>query len=377
MLSFRKVHYLKIISITIGIFLLSSPKVYPTSIIKNSLRVPIGQKAIHKRISKEMNRREFIKKIGALGGAIVLTHGSLIDMAVAEPTKEVQQIISKMSLREKLGFLMMPSIDPTFNQQDIDYISNYYKLRAYLYDTFYHIDYNGAVIERIFKTQAKFYSQKLPPLIAINMEGGWISLIPDAPFPSPMALGAAGSYKLAEVNGSMIGRTLAQLGINVNLAPVLDLYSNQENRIVSTRSFGEDPEKVAALGAAFIKGLQSQGIFATAKHFPGIGGAEGDPHIAMQRLDKNLVQLENEELIPFKAAIAAGVKIIMTGHLLVPQIDPKNPASLSKVFTTDILRHRLGFKGVVMVDDVRMQAITNKSKGTGLSVEEATIRAIE
>lgn len=404
----------KIISLILGLLFLFDILYYVQPVYSNSrtLRVPFGDYdrvketaekiASYKNtngdskafvLNKKMSRRTFLTAGAIFGTAFGIDGLSIFipsdtqKRITEQPQKlmpkediseqiQIQEIISKMTLKEKLGFLMMPSIVPSLDQQNIDYISDYYKLRAYLFDM-YPVDYDGAVIKRILKTQAKLYSQMLPALVAMNMEGGWISLIQDAPFPGPMAVGATDSPLLAKMNGRMIGKTLAQIGININLAPVLDLYTNPKNRLNSTRSFGASPERVAKLGAAFIEGLQGEGVCATAKHFPGLGGAKGDSHRGIQLLDKNLAQLESHELVPFKAAIDAGVKIIMTGHLLVPQIDSKNPASLSKIFTTDILRQKLGFKGVVITDDVRMKAITSKSKGMGLPIQEATIRAVE
>jgi beta-N-acetylhexosaminidase len=204
-------------------------------------------------------------------------------------------------------------------------------------------------------------ASRLPPfLIAVDQEGGQLSAIGEGttPLPGNMALGAAGSTDLAYQAGQVLGRELGAMGINVNYAPCCDVNSNPANPVIGIRSFGEDPQRVAELTAAMVQGIQSCGVAAAAKHFPGHGDTSGDSHHGLPVLAHNLDRLDHVELPPFAAAIDSGVKLVMTGHLAVPAVDDRQlPATLSAPLVEDILRKRLGFSGVVVSDAMDMGAI--------------------
>ena len=199
-----------------------------------------------------------------------------------------------------------------------------------------------------------------PLLIAADQEGGQLMAVGDAtPFPGNMALGAARSDHLAWRVGRAIGREMAALGINVDFAPVCDVNNNPKNPVVGTRSFGEDPKLAGQLAAAMIKGLQAAGVAATAKHFPGHGDTASDSHHAAPVLPHDLRRVRRVELPPFRAAIAAGARLMMTAHIVFPALNGGSdvPATLSAAILRGLLRRKLGFAGVTVTDAMDMHAM--------------------
>ncbi|MGH8946416.1 MAG: glycoside hydrolase family 3 protein [Acidimicrobiia bacterium] len=197
-----------------------------------------------------------------------------------------------------------------------------------------------------------------PLLVAVDQEGGQLlGAGPETtPFAGNMALGAVGDPGLASEVAAAIGRELRALGINVDYAPVADVASRPDNPSLGIRSFGEDPESVATLTRAFVTGLQEAGVAATLKHFPGKGEAGVDPHDELPVLDLDLERLDRVELVPFRAGIEAGAKLLMVGHYGLPAITGAGqlPASASRVILEDLIRHRLGFGGLVVTDALDM-----------------------
>lgn len=216
----------------------------------------------------------------------------------------------------------------------------------------------------------------IPPLfIATDQEGGQLMAIGpgSTPLPGNMALGAAGSTKLARQAGEVLGSELAAMGINLNYAPCCDVNVNPSNPVIGLRSFGEDPTQVAQMSAAMIAGIQASGVAATAKHFPGHGDTASDSHYGLPTVPHSLERLWQVELPPFRAAIQSGVKLVMTAHLALPAIDGPGapPATLSSAILGGILRNELGFEGVVISDAMDMQAIRQ-----GEALGEESLRAV-
>ncbi len=196
------------------------------------------------------------------------------------------------------------------------------------------------------------------PIIAVDQEGGRVQrlrgLVPDVP---PMAeVGAAGPV-VARDWGRRIGLDLADLGFNVDFAPVLDVHSNLANPIIGDRAFSGDPARVAECAVAFLEGLVSTGVLGCGKHFPGHGDASVDSHLDLPVLDAGSDLLKFRELLPFVAAIRAGLGMVMTAHCLYPAVDPDRIATLSPIFLQDWLRRDLGFQGCIITDDLGMQGI--------------------
>ena len=191
-------------------------------------------------------------------------------------------------------------------------------------------------------------------LIATDHEGGRVCRTP-----APITRFKSASEWPAHAGevGAAMGVELASLGLNMNFAPVMDIHTNPDNPVIGPRSFGSTPEQVSKSGTALIKGLHSEKVWACAKHFPGHGDTDIDSHYALPRVDLSLDEIDQRELAPFRAAIEQDVRVIMTAHILFPQLDPDHPATLSHIITSGLLRERLGYRGVIVSDDIGMHAM--------------------
>ncbi|MFI6760765.1 glycoside hydrolase family 3 N-terminal domain-containing protein [Micromonospora sp. NPDC050417] len=213
-------------------------------------------------------------------------------------------------------------------------------------------------------------------LIAIDEEGGDVTRLAHAtgsPYPGNAALGAVNDVGLTRRVYQAIGAELAALGINVNLAPTVDVNSADENPIIGTRSFGADPVRVAAHSAAAVAGLQSAGVAACAKHFPGHGATISDSHYELPTVDVPLDLLRVRDLPPFAAVVAADTKAIMTAHIRVPALTGEGPATFSKAVLVDLLRREYGFAGAVITDALEMKGAAQAAGGIG----PAAVRALD
>ncbi len=231
-----------------------------------------------------------------------------------------------------------------------------------------------AVVIASMQKAALSRGARVPLLVATDQEGGWIRHIKGSTSETPgnMAIGASGRPYDAYWSAYYIGRELDALGINMNFAPAVDLATNPKSSIIGPRAFSSDPAASAALGVAYYRGLAAAGIIATAKHFPGHGSTDLDSHGTMPVIRISEKTLMARELVPFGVLSAEGVPAIMSGHLNFPYItDDNKPASLSRRFMTDILRGKIGFKGVAVTDDLLMAGA-----GTG-DLGEACYEAID
>ncbi|HEX2767568.1 MAG TPA: glycoside hydrolase family 3 N-terminal domain-containing protein [Candidatus Limnocylindria bacterium] len=199
-----------------------------------------------------------------------------------------------------------------------------------------------------------------PFLVAIDQEGGQLrGLGPEStPFPGAMALGAAGDVGLTRRVGSAVGLELRAAGVNVNYAPVADLATNPRNPSLGIRSFGSDASAVAGHVAAFVEGLESVGVAATLKHFPGKGDAGVDTHHELARVERTLDELGERELRPFRAGMGAGASLVMSGHFAIPSLTGDRPATLTPAVMRGLLRDELGFGGVSISDAFDMDALS-------------------
>jgi beta-N-acetylhexosaminidase len=201
-----------------------------------------------------------------------------------------------------------------------------------------------------------------PLLIGIDQEGGTRFALPP-PFtvwPSPAALGRLGDAALVEEMARAIAAELLAVGVNTDFAPMLDLAVNPASPVTADRSFGRAPGDVARLGVAFLRGLAAGGVLGCAKHFPGHGDTTMDPHLDLPAFDGTRERLEQQELVPFAAVVEAGAPMVMTAHILLPQIDPDLPASISPAVLGGMLRRDLRFDGVILADDLGMGALTRR-----------------
>lgn len=202
---------------------------------------------------------------------------------------------------------------------------------------------------------------KIPLFVATDQEGGWIRHVKGdtSITPGNMAIGAGGYPSDAWYTAYYISEEIKALGINMNFAPTVDLFTAHDSAIIGTRSFGENPQKVGVLGAAFAAGSSAAGVIPTVKHFPGHGDTSIDSHGRLPVIDIDFDVFKNRELVPFYYLIQEKVPAVMSGHLSFPQIEKSGaPASLSKYFLTDLLRNQLGFEGLIITDDMMMVGAT-------------------
>jgi beta-N-acetylhexosaminidase len=215
----------------------------------------------------------------------------------------------------------------------------------------------------------------IPLFVATDQEGGWIRHVKGATSETPgnMAIGASGFPMDAYLSGLYIGRELSLLGINMNFAPTIDLFTAKDSYLIGPRSFGMDPVQVGILGAAFARGHEVSGVIPTAKHFPGHGDTHLDSHGVLPRIDISFETLWQRELIPYRLMIRQGIPAIMSGHLAFPNTySRETPASLSSWFLQNILRDQMGFQGLIITDDLMMNGATNYAG----SLSEAAKRAM-
>jgi beta-N-acetylhexosaminidase len=208
--------------------------------------------------------------------------------------------------------------------------------------------------------------EDLPLLLATDQEGGQLNALGEGftQFAGPMAIGASGDVDLAERVGRAIGTELRAVGVNVNYAPVADVATNPANPSLGIRSFGDEPATVARFAAAWLRGLQSAGVAGTAKHFPGKGEGSVDTHVALDAVERSREELEAVELVPFRALVDEGVRLVMSGHFAVPAVtgNATLPSTLSRRLMHELLRDELGFDGVSITDALDMGALPQDAR---------------
>lgn len=290
--------------------------------------------------------------------------------------------LRKMTLEEKIGQMIMVWAHVQFlNVDSPEYLQMQEEMRTY------HLGGFGVTIAgeggMLVKSQPLEAAQltnelqkdsKYPLFFAADFERGLSMRLSGATdFPAAMAFGAAGDKELAREFGRISARESRAIGIQWNWFPVADVNSNPANPIINTRSFGADPVTVGELVAAYIAGARGAGLLTTAKHFPGHGDTDTDSHLGLARTTASVDRLHSMELVPFRAAIAAGVDSVMIGHISVPSIepDPNRPASISSLVVTDLLKKQLGFHGLVVTDALDMGALTRVFSGSDAEISGA------
>ncbi len=279
------------------------------------------------------------------------------------------------TFEEALGQLFMVGIPgPQFSGEAVFLLK---KIRAggiILFKRNYQDPVQLADLCRRLQTSA-LELHSLPLFISIDQEGGRVLRLgpPFTQIPAPAEMAAGGDPEGAVRQYARVtAQELKLAGINMNLAPVLDVNLRGAEGLMASRCLGTDPETVTRLGSLYIRELQKGGIMAAAKHFPGIGDIVLDPHHDLPVQDKDLAGLEAAELVPFRTAVALPVSAVMLTHTLYPALDPKWPASLSRSIITGLLRENLGYQGLVITDDLEMGAI-----GKHFEIEEAVLTAFQ
>jgi beta-glucosidase-like glycosyl hydrolase/CubicO group peptidase (beta-lactamase class C family) len=305
----------------------------------------------------------------------------------ADGERWVEEPLSSLSLREAIGQLIIPWMSGAYTSTTG---TEFQEFARYVEEA----GIGGVVISIGLphtygaKLNALQAVARVPLLVSSDFENGGPgmrinhsyalpTLLPQGggtSFPPTMAFGAIGEDRFAWEYGRVTAVEARAVGVHLNFAPVLDVNSNPLNPIINTRSFGEDPEAVAGLGAAYLAGAEEGGLLTTAKHFPGHGDTKTDSHVELPIVDADRERLEALELIPFRRAVAEGVDAVMTAHVAVPGVlGPDGPpATLSPFFLTELLREDMAFDGLLLTDALRMRAISD-----GYGVGEAAVLAVE
>jgi beta-N-acetylhexosaminidase len=238
--------------------------------------------------------------------------------------------------------------------------------------------WNTADLEKLARAIGVFQraalENRIPLFVATDQEGGPVRHVKGTSSitPGAMAIGASGVPEDAYRSGLYIGRELSTLGINMNFAPTVDLYTNHNSLLIGSRSFGDDPVHSGILAEAFARGQLSVGVIPTAKHFPGHGDTALDSHGVLPRIDANFDVLWERELVPYRMLSKANIPAIMSGHLAFPNTESKmKPASLSSYFLQDVLRDKIGFKGLIITDDLTMNGAISSAGSLWIAAKEA------
>lgn len=330
-----------------------------------------------------------LKKIAAILtvasiGATIFTSNK--EVMATDSASKAKEIVSNMTLEEKLGQMIMPDFrmwqeegtkepsDLTEINSEVAEIIDKYDLGGVILfaENVKEISQTTTLIHDLQEVAINDKDGNLPLLITLDQEGGIVTRLGEGTnLPGNMALGATRSEKSSYDAGYLIGRELNALGVNVNFAPVLDTNNNPENPVIGVRSISSNPELAGKLGKNIAKGIQDQGVAATAKHFPGHGDTSTDSHYGLPMVNKSIEELRETELKPFKIAIENGIDMIMTAHIQFPQIEKDTfiskkdgsqiviPATLSDDIITGILREEMGYDGVVITDAMNMKAISD------------------
>lgn len=294
----------------------------------------------------------------------------------------VDQTLSRMTLAEKVGQMFIvgfqngnqPALEA--NDQIKRLIREEHAGGVILFDRNLEGPRQVTGLTRDLQQLALSSSPGIPLFISVDQEGGKVVRLREGVtvFPGNMALGATNDLSLSQVAGHITGKELRALGINMNMAPSLDVNNNAKNPIIGVRSFGQDPQKTAEMAIAHLQGYQEGKVLTVVKHFPGHGDTTLDSHIDVPTVPHEMTRLEQVELVPFKKAIAKGVDAVMSAHITFPAIDDRKglPGTLSPKVLTGLLRERLGYDGVIMTDDMEMGAIVEN-----FGSDDATLQAVK
>jgi len=300
---------------------------------------------------------------------LVLLFYTCSSKIIQEPQLHLK--IDNISLKDKISQMFMIRMDGNYHnneswrkEQIEDLINNYNIGGLITFSGNIHGTYNNI---KYYQSLSKF-----PMFIASDYERGLGVFIDGTLFPSNMAVAATQDTSYAYLQGKVTAIEAKTIGVNMILAPVLDINNNINNPIINFRSFGDTPETVIKYGLPFIKGIQDQGLIACAKHYPGHGNTSTDSHTSLPVIDINKNELYSNELQPFKKAAFQGVKSIMIGHIVIPEIDKNIPSTFSKKITRDIIRNEWNYKGLIITDALEMGALTSTTWSG-----ESAVKAIE
>lgn len=293
----------------------------------------------------------------------VVHHYSIVTLSLSEQNQKdplaISEVIENMSIEEKLGQLIFAGISGTELNLENEQLLTKYKVGGIILNKKNIINSEQTIT--LINALKDANKGQIPLFFGIDQEGGKVSKLPGEIIDTPTSfeIGALGDPSFAYELGRVYGKLVNAYGFNLNFSPVLDININPENPVIGDRSFGADAEIVSKMGIQMMKGLQSENVITTIKHFPGHGDTSIDSHLQLPQVNKTIDQLEELEIVPFKAAIDEGADIVMLAHILLPKIDPEYPATMSTKIITEILRNRLDFDQVIITDDLTMGAIVN------------------
>lgn len=290
-----------------------------------------------------------------------------------EESQEIDKIkeqIDSMTLEEKLGQLLIVGFEGTKINEDTTSLIEELKVGGIIFFK-RNIENGEQVLELTNGLKSLNKNNKISLFVSIDEEGGQVSRLPKEyeRLPEARKIGDLNNEDTSFKYGELLGLRLNSLGFNLDYAPVMDINSNPDNPVIGNRAFGSTPELVSKHGIQIIKGLKSQNIINSIKHFPGHGDTSTDSHINLPIINKTVEEMREFEFIPFARSIEEGVDMVMVAHILFPEIDKKNPSTMSKQIINGLLREELEFEGVVISDDLTMGAITEN-----YSLEEATLK---
>jgi len=301
--------------------------------------------------------------------------GNPPDGPATEPPAEdpIKVRLAGLTLDEKIGQMVIVGFTGYEIDDQVREMIEQYRVGGFiLFGT--NIRDAEQLLELLNSLKAANADSKLPLFLSVDEEGGRVSRMPAelTKLPTNKVIGNVNNPDFSFAVGSVIATELRAFGFNLDFAPVLDVNSNPRNPVIGDRSFGAEAETVSRLGLRTMQGLQSGGIISVVKHFPGHGDTAVDSHVGLPVVNHDLARLQALELIPFAAAVDNHADAVMVAHILLPQLDPVNPASLSPAIITDILREDMKFNGVVVTDDLTMGAITEN-----YSIGEAAVKAVQ
>ncbi|WP_088040562.1 beta-N-acetylhexosaminidase [Bacillus sp. EAC] len=276
---------------------------------------------------------------------------------IVSKSDSIQDEVNKLTLKEKIGQMIIAGFDGTTSINASDLIKNY-KLGGFIFfGTNIKSPSQLVNLTNDIKTLNK--TNKVPLFISVDQEGGRVNRMPSTVLNTPSArtIGNKNNAKYAFNIGNMISKELSSFGFNTDFSPVLDIQSNPKNTVIGDRSFGSNSSVVSKMGESMMEGIRKGNTIPVIKHFPGHGDTSVDSHLELPIVNKNLSSLKKFELIPFNNAIKNHADMVMVAHILVKKVDSKYPASMSKTVITDLLRKQYGFNGVVITDDMSMGAI--------------------
>ncbi len=278
--------------------------------------------------------------------------------------------MSAVALRHEIGQLLIGSLPGTTIPQEMRSLAKEFQLGGV---TLFKRNIEAPEQVEELSQDLQGLASAQPLWVAVDQEGGSVARLrsPFTEWPAMASLGRSGDLALASRFAAALAAELRAVGVTLDYAPVLDIHTNPKNPVIGNRALSEDPAQVAALGAAIIDGLQSNGVAACGKHFPGHGDTSVDSHLELPIVEHPPDRIRRVECVPFVEAIRHGVAFIMTAHVLVPAMDEDKPATLSRRIVFELLRDELGFEGVILTDDLEMKALAKD-----YSVADSAVEAI-